>query len=233
MPEIVRTQERAATDEGAPRPTPVAASAGYAVPRTVTVTYTGNVPVASDAAPRIAMEVAPATSERPRVLALSVDPLGIVKGNYGASVARRLSDHAALRIDGQFNRGVEGVADSSSWRVGVSVPLYLNETFQGPFVEVGVAAAHRLLAIGIYQDEPYNLLAMREYTAGPEVFVGWQRLFGNGFHIAVAVGATADWTTSDQHVGVVNAIYGSAPLATLGAATRTDAETYVRVGYAF
>jgi hypothetical protein len=58
-------------------------------------------------------------------------------------------------------------------------------------------------------------------------------LFDNGFHIAVAVGASQDWTASDGRFGVINATYGSPPLGTLASAFHTDAETYVRVGYAF
>jgi hypothetical protein len=208
-----------------------AAPERYAVSRGLAVAYTGDGPVAPWNAVD-AVDAAPATSKRERVLSVSVDPLGIITRNYGGSIARRLGDHSAIRIDGQFNRGVEEVRNSSSWRLGVSIPLYLNETFQGPFVEAGVVAAHRLLAIGITQHAPYSAFGSRDYAAGPEIFVGWQRLFDNGLHIAAAVGATADWTADDANY-LNDAVYAPPPLSTLGAAARTSAETYVRVGYAF
>ncbi len=209
-----------------------------AVPRTVTVTYSGDVPISPDAAPHIAMAVTPATGERPRILAVAVDPLGFINGQYGASLARRLNDHAALRIDGQFVRNLEGVEASSTWRIGVSLPLYLNKTFQGPFIEPGIAASHQLIGIGAYpfpQDAPPAFHGVRDYAAGPEIFVGWQRLFENGLHIAAAIGASQDWTGTSVMPGVAGTVYGSVPIAGngIGAFARPNAETYLRVGYAF
>lgn len=228
VPEIMRqAREREAT-----RPTLAAASPGYTVPRTVTVTYTGNVPVASDVAPRIAMEVAPATSERTRVLALSVDPIGFINGHYGASIARRLNDHAALRIDGQFVRDLDGVDDSATWRLGISIPLYLNKTFQGPFIEPGLAASSQLVGIGLYPNGQ-SLYGVHDMAAGPQVFVGWQRLFDNGLHIAAAIGASQDWTATKYAPGVIGTVFGQPPTTALGVLSTPNAETYLRVGYAF
>lgn len=218
--------------------TPAAASPGYTVPRSVTVTYTGDVPVASDATPHIAMEVTPVTSERVRLLAVSVDPIGFVSGQYGASIARRLNSHAALRIDGQFVRDLDGVDASSTWRLGVSVPLYLSKTFNGPFIEPGLAASRELVGIGSYplpQTGAPSVYGVRDYAAGPEIFVGWQRLFDNGLHIAAAIGASQDWTGTRTPPGLVGTVYGGPTIGygSLGVLARPNAETYLRVGYAF
>lgn len=231
-------ESQARARELAARATIAAASPGYTVPRTVTVTYTGDVPVAPDVAPQIAIPVTPAATERVRVLALSVDPLGFIDGHYGASVARRLNGHAALRVDGQFVHDAEAVAYSSTWRFAVSVPLYLNKTFQGPFIEPGLAVANRLVGIGSYpvpQVGQPTLYGVRDHAAGPEIFVGWQRLFDNGLHIAAAIGASQDWTGTPYPSPIVGSVFGQ-PIyggTGIGVLARTNAETYLRVGYAF
>lgn len=212
---------------------PAAASPGYVVPRTVTVTYTGEVPVASDNAPRIAMEIAPAPRERTRVLAVSVDPIGLVTGHYGVSIARRLGDHSAVRFDAQFTRDLEGVNDSATWRIGVSIPIYLNKTFQGPFIEPGLAAASWLVGFGRSPTSESPWHGLHDQTAGPQIFVGWQRLFDNGLHIAAAVGATKNWMANESLPGVIGTVSGQPASTGIGVLAAPAAETYLRVGYAF
>lgn len=213
-------------------PSVARANDGSAVPRTVTVTYAGEIPVAPDVGPYISMQVAPAPKERERLNSVDFDPVGLVSGRYAISAARRMSEHIAIRVDGQVIDGSNPIVTVHTWRTGITAPIYLDRAFHGPFIEPGVFVARRLSAFGLTQetDAMASVYAAYDHAAGPQVFVGWQWLFRSGLTIAGAIGASQNWAGNDVPVGVLGVAVGgpSAPWW-----IRPATESYVRVGYAF
>lgn len=124
---------------------------------------------------------------------LTTDPIALAYETYTLSLARRASSHVALRANVEYTPdsigqlgGPLGSAHGGS-RVAASVPIYLDRTFRGPYVEPGVfLARHRALVVGglggIGYGEPYEL-------TGTSIAVGWQSTFASGFTIHAAVGA--------------------------------------------
>ena len=143
---------------------------------------------------------------------IATDPIALAYETYTLSLARRASSHVALRADVEYTP--DSIAPLGSphggARVAASVPIYLDRTFHGPYVEPGVfLARHRALALdglgGIGYSEPYEL-------TGTSMAVGWQATFRSGFTIHAAIGA--DRIRS-------------------GGLVTTMPTSYVRVGYAW
>lgn len=147
-----------------------------------------------------------------RRTAISTDPVGLVTGTYTLSIAQVLGAHTAVRVNAESS-DVHGVPDSQTWRASISAPIYLDRALHGPFIEPGVVVAHRLTAIGLTQAG--ELYLTRDRMVGPQIFVGWQWMLRSGLHIAGAIGASRNWSTSGSTISV--------PVR----------ESYLRVGYAF
>jgi hypothetical protein len=175
------------------------------------------------------MPLTPAPTEHERVTTVSFDPLGLMKDRYALSVARRASDHIAIRVDGQLFEAIPYFSNPERpWRVGISAPIYLDRTYHGPFIEPGIAVARRVGSLGQTpgtDDMPSTLYAVYDHAVGPEIYLGWQWLFRSGLQVAAAVGASQNWAGNDLPEGAV--------VAGGGYAIATTTMTYVRVGYAF
>lgn len=157
--------------------------------------------------------LAPAIAEpTARRTAISTDPVGLVTGTYTLSVAWVLGERTAIRVNAESS-DVHGVPDSRTWSASISAPIYLDRALHGPFIEPGVVVAHRLTALGLTQSG--ELYATHDRMVGPQIFVGWQWMLRSGLHIAGAIGASRNWSTSRSTTSV--------PVR----------ESYLRVGYAF
>jgi len=65
---------------------------------------------------------------------ISANPIGMLFGLYGVSLA--VAVHPNIAIRGDVN--LYDVGNSSGHEVGISVPIYFKRTFQGPFLEPGI-----------------------------------------------------------------------------------------------
>jgi hypothetical protein len=175
---------------------------------------------------------------RERQLAVATDPIGLFSGKYALSATYVLTQRFALRADVQILEDQSGFGGSSGWRAAISVPIFLDRSLHGPYLEPGVALAERLVGYstigggagglggGTGLGEPgggtlggvgptaYSAIPMHERSIEPQIFVGWQWLFDSGLHLAAAVGVSRHFASD-------------------GSGTSTAIpESYVRVGIA-
>ncbi len=165
-----------------------------------------------------------------RRLAVATDPIGLLSGHYALSATYVATRHFAVRADMQIIEEPWAYADSS-WRAGISVPIYLDRPLHGPYVEPGLAFAERLTGYayggigslggtsgdglgGLGGMATFTPVPLSQRSIEPQIFVGWQWLFDSGLNIAAAVGVSRH-TASD------------------GSGTSTAVrESYLRVGIA-
>ena len=156
--------------------------------------------------------------KNPKRFNISTNPIGVLVGFYGLSVAAAVNDNVAIRGNVEMF-DFEFLGHTTGYELAVSAPIYLRRTFSGPFLEPGF----------IYQqtmETPWDLfgdggeMAVAHTYAGPEVLFGWHWMFDSGLNIAAAVGATRNLTTNTTSDGQIE---DDGPMPT----------GYLRVGYAF
>ncbi len=126
-------------------------------------------------------------------LAVATDPIGLVTGSYALSATYVASRHAGIRADVSIFEDVPLLA-STGWRASLNVPIYLDRTLSGPYVEPGIAVAERLAGIGLLGGSADGSMApyavpIHTRTIEPQIFVGWQWLYRSRLSIAGAIGA--------------------------------------------
>jgi hypothetical protein len=138
----------------------------------------------------------PASARADHDITVASDPVALVAGTYTLSAARAIGSRVAVRVDGEATPDLPGFG-GQTWRAGVSLPLYLERAFHGPFIEPGVVTGSYLTGLGLTEgteDMPHGAVrAITERLSGPRVFVGWHWMFGSGLHVAAAVGASRSW----------------------------------------
>ncbi len=136
---------------------------------------------------------------------ISSNPIGWILGFYGLSLSHAVSNHIAVRGDGNLFRELEG--DDSGYEFGLTLPMYFKRVYQGPFVEPGV----------LIRD--FDSSDDRGAFVGPQVNVGWHWTFDSGMNVAFAVGAARRMNTERDEFG-----YSGDSVEPTG---------YFRIGYAY
>ncbi len=113
------------------------------------------------------------------------NPIGWMTGFYGLSVSVAVHPNVVIRGDANLFE----FDDRSGHELGISVPIYFRRAFQGPFLEPGIVARNfgSRSCGGCDGLDDWNGDAAE--GAGPELMVGWHWSDGNGFNVAIAVGA--------------------------------------------
>jgi hypothetical protein len=122
-----------------------------------------------------------------RRINLSTNPLGWIVGIYGVSASYGISNHLALRADGNYFNFV-GDGDETGYELGVGLPIYFRRTYSGVFLEPGVIV-RRFNATDDFDDE--------NETIGPQVLVGWHWMWDSGLNFALAFGVGRNWSKED------------------------------------
>ena len=148
---------------------------------------------------------------------VSTNPLGWVWGSYGVSVSYGLNQNIAIRGDINYYSppGQDGDYQVSGVEVGVGLPIYFRRTYQGLFLEPGLAS--RTFTDSYSCDGCSSTGETTNTTFGPQVLVGWHWTWSSGLNFAIAAGAGRNWATKDTE-------YGSDEVFPNG---------YMRFGYAF
>jgi hypothetical protein len=152
-----------------------------------------------------------AEAPRERRLAVGTDPTGLLAGRYALSATYVVSRRAAIRGDIEIRDGEAAGSFNASggWSAAISVPIFLDRPLHGPFIEPGLAYAQRLVAYGfgslggvsggalggLSDTMAPSAYAIYERSLEPQIFVGWQWMFGSGLHIAGAIGVSRHFTT--------------------------------------
>jgi hypothetical protein len=133
---------------------------------------------------------------------VSTNPIGWMMGIYGLSISHALSNNIAVR--GDINAMINVFdSNSSGFEAGVTLPLYLRRTYQGPFIEPGVM----IRAISSERtDYAYNGTGSSTTTTmdtttqvGPQVLVGYHWTYDSGFNVAMAFGLQRNLSTEDSY----------------------------------
>lgn len=114
---------------------------------------------------------------------LSANPIGMMFGLYGVSLAVSVHPNIAIRGDANLYR----VGNGSGHEFGVSAPIYFRRTFQGPFLEPGI----------VTRDLNENCDSCSAST-GPEVLFGWHWMFDSGLNVAMALGALRNMNSNSS-----------------------------------
>ena len=145
---------------------------------------------------------------------ITSNPIGWMIGFYGLSGSYAVSDHIALRADANLfsfdhERGYE---------VGLSAPIYLKRTYQGVFIEPGIAArGFRQTEFQDCYDCSYETSNDEMDTSfGPEMMVGYHATFDSGLNAAIAFGLLRNMNAQHDEY-----------------ASDIEPTGYFRVGYAF
>lgn len=139
-------------------------------------------------------------------LAVATDPVGLITGRYALSATYVASAHVSVRGDITVEQS-DAMATRDDWRVSVGLPLYLDRPLRGPFVEPGVALAHRLAYAGLGGigglGAMSGLVGMTYQDAlEPQLVVGWQWLYGSRWHVAAAIGAARTPVAGGSHAAI-------------------------------
>lgn len=166
---------------------------------------------------KLALLVALASSKAhadPKLL-VGTDPLGPLNDIYALTASYALSDHAAVR--GEIQLQHDAFDSYELWHYRVSVPLFLDRTFHGPFVEPGLVQTEGTIN-GFTLDASGNPVpeAVQVKTFGPSMMVGYEWTFHDRYSIAAAFGGSKIWSSTPGVLGI-----GGGP------------EYYVRVGWLF
>jgi hypothetical protein len=115
---------------------------------------------------------------------ISANPIGWVLGLYGISGSYAVNNHMAVRLDLDYYQPVD--SDLHGMEFGVGLPLYFRQTYQGLFLEPGIAV--RQMSSGSYDETVF----------GPQVLVGWHWSWDGGWNAAVAVGVGRNISSKDD-----------------------------------
>jgi hypothetical protein len=139
---------------------------------------------------------------------VSTNPLGMIFGSYGASVAYAPIPHLAVRLDANyFNPPTD---DLSGIEFGLGAPIYFRKMYKGLFLEPGVL--YRRVSDGDGNDAQ---------AVGPSVSLGYHWMWDSGLNVAVALGAGRNFIdneTDDTDFDDLDKVFATG---------------YLRFGYAF
>jgi len=147
-----------------------------------------------------------ATLDPQRRLAVATDPIGLVSGHYALSATYVVARRIGIRADVQILETQPGLIGTDGWRAGISAPIYLDRALHGPYIEPGLALTNRFMgyAAGIGTlgssgavggASMTSWLPQHARSVEPQIFVGWQWLFGSGLHLAAAIGVSRHFAT--------------------------------------
>lgn len=165
----------------------------------------------------VALASSTAHAEPPPRLLLGTDPIGLVTNSYVLTAGYALSDHVAVRGEVQLQH--DDLNSVELWHYRASVPIFLDRTFHGPFIEpglvqmTGTTTEWQLDAYG----NPVATTAQVK-TFGPSMMVGYEWTFHDRYTIAAAFGASKVWSSSSSP-GVLGFFGGP--------------EYYIRAGWLF
>ncbi len=132
---------------------------------------------------------------------IAVNPIGWLVGVYGVSVSHAVSNNIAIR--GDVTAYINPLDSSSRTGIefGVSAPIYLRRTYQGPFIEPGVVV--RSITSNYCYDSysssgSYNC-STTESQVGPQVLAGYHVSYDSGFSMAAAFGLQRNLSNSSEY----------------------------------
>lgn len=137
---------------------------------------------------------------------VAVNPIGLMMGMYGMSLAHGFHPNLALRVEATLMKPIDA-GDATGYELDVGLPIYLRRTYQGPFVELGLMVREMTVSDGYSERE-----------AGPQALLGWHWLWDSGLNLAVAFGVGRNLAADDTDE------YGDSELFANG---------YLKVGLAF
>jgi hypothetical protein len=160
-----------------------------------------------------ALACSTAYAEPPKLM-IGTDPLGPLNDVYALTAAYALSDHVALRGEVQMQR--DDFDTNELWHYRISVPMFLDRTFHGPFIEPGLVQMQGTIN-GYVLDASGNPVpqAVQLKTFGPSMMVGYEWTFHDRYTIAAAFGGSKIWSSTPGVLGLGGPEY------------------YVRVGWLF
>jgi hypothetical protein len=118
---------------------------------------------------------------------ISSNPVGWMAGFYGVSASYALTDHLAIKADGNIYHHLMG-SDENGTEFSATAMLFLRRSYQGAYVEPGVMTR--------------KMDGADHTTAGPEMLIGWQKSWDSGFNVAAAVGLGRDLNAADGDAGI-------------------------------
>jgi hypothetical protein len=154
-----------------------------------------------------------AHAEPPKLL-VGTDPLGPINNTYALTAAYALSDHIAVRGEVQLQH--DDFYSTELWHYRVSVPMFLDRTFHGPFVEPGLVQVQGTInsyVLDASGNEVPQAVALK--TFGPSMMVGYEWTYHDRYSIAAAFGGSKIWSSTPGVLGLGGPEY------------------YVRVGWLF
>ena len=162
----------------------------------------------------IALASSTAHADPPKLM-IGTDPLGPLNDIYALTASYAVSDHVAVRGEVQLQR--DDFDTNNLWHYRASVPLFLDRTFHGPFVEPGLVQTEGTIN-GYTLDATGNPvpMALQVKTFGPSMMVGYQWTFHDRYSIAAAFGGSKIWSSTPGVLGI-----GGGP------------DFYIRVGWLF
>lgn len=147
---------------------------------------------------------------------IAANPIGWLMGVYGVSVSQALTNNIAVRGDITAFINPFGEDGNNALEFGISAPIYLRRTYQGPFIEPGLAVrTYTTDTCDYYSSSPTSCGTTTESQTGPQVLVGYHVSYDSGFSMAAAFGLQRNLTTTSEYDD------GILPAG------------YFRVGYAF
>jgi hypothetical protein len=125
---------------------------------------------------------------------LATNPLAIVDEEYSVSMAAAVASHVVVRGELQLAAANVPLADVSA-AAGLSVRLFLDHAFQGPFIEPGVITRTTTTSGNCLENSTIvdGMCGYTPRTLGPEIYVGWQWTFGSHFTGAASFGVEKVW----------------------------------------
>jgi hypothetical protein len=122
-----------------------------------------------------------AHADEPR-LAVGIDPVGVMADDYALAATYSMSRVAAISASVDVS--------PLERRAALSLPLFLDRAFHGPYVEPGIAVVDRDPILGMIGGYSPMVLTHdnMQRSIEPEMLVGWQWMFHDRVHIEGAVG---------------------------------------------
>jgi hypothetical protein len=153
---------------------------------------------------------------------LSLNPFGLIMGQYGFSGSYAVTDNIAARGDINYAEAVEG--QGSGYELGLSAQIFFKKMYNGIYLEPGIVRMHR------------DHKTIADYDAfGPQIMLGYTWFWDSGFNVALAMGGGRNWMKSSDYDDAsddvdVDSDDNEAEIETNG---RFFGNGYLRVGYAF
>jgi hypothetical protein len=142
---------------------------------------------------------------------LSVDPIGLMAGEYNLAGSYALSDHVVLRGEVMYWDKID--SDSSIYEIDAGLPIYFRRAFQGAFLEPG-------FMVRGYRDAGYDGETLTSKEQGPQVLLGYHWMWDSGLNVAIAGGLGRNLGGDDNDVDG-------------GDGDELFFNGYLKVGYAF